>query len=63
MKGEDTMTNKSQTEVVQGICYCYELQAWIEDGTVAECFHRDPLPGCAACDIAGQYHGACKSCH
>jgi len=36
------------------LAYCYRLQAWIRDGIVERCAHREPMRGCTACHHAGE---------
>jgi len=38
--------------------YNYEIQAWIENGNVAECGHRVEVDGCTACYTAGMTESA-----
>ena len=42
--------------------YCYRVQAWIEDGLVSKCGHRELMPACHACEHHGEEHERCAGC-
>lgn len=42
-----------QVMIMEQTHYNYEIQAWIVDGKVDKCGHRQVEPGCVACN----YHG------
>lgn len=42
--------------------YDYACQAWIKDGRVARCGHRNPMALCYACAHCGEPHTCGPDC-
>lgn len=54
---------EEETAKGKGLYYCYDLQAWVQDGVVLVCPHPAPMSGCGGCVNGGASHGSCSSCH
>lgn len=50
---ENAMDNDKENTMLG---YCYRVQAWLVNGRVDKCGHREKFDGCYGCQHSGEQH-------